>query len=479
MLRWALQRAMIGIVRGLHRSWLCSGFYSNGFSAVYALADCGFRGVRWVRRVAFSRAQAGAAALPLILALALAACTVGPDYSPAAAPVPTKFKELKGWKLAAPSDALDRGDWWAPYRDPKLDFLLRQVEISNQTVTAQAAAYEQARAVIREAQAALFPTSTGNYTYTRTRTGPNAGGGGNAAAALGAGSGALYTTTFVPQLAGSWDLDVWGKVRRQIEANTSAAQASDADLANVKLSEQTMLAIAYFNLHAADSLRDLLNRTVAEYKRNLGIVQNQYKAGYSVTSGDVATAEAQVLNAQAQLINVGVQRAQYEHAIAMLIGRPPAELTIAPHLFSGSIPKIPITVPSTLLERRPDIAAAERTMQQENALIGVAEAAFFPDISLSGVLQWIGKNPLPFNAANEVWSLGAAASQPLFDGGLRSAELDAARAVYWQSVANYRQTVLTAFQQVEDELAAIRILTQQLGWNGEQSRTHAQRWMSI
>ena len=161
MLRWALQRAMIGIVRGLHRSWLCSGFYSNGFSAVYALADCGFRGVRWVRRVAFSRAQAGAAALPLILALALAACTVGPDYSPAAAPVPTKFKELKGWKLAAPSDALDRGDWWAPYRDAKLDFLLRQVEISNQTVAAQAAAYEQARAVIREAQAALFPTSPG------------------------------------------------------------------------------------------------------------------------------------------------------------------------------------------------------------------------------------------------------------------------------------------------------------------------------
>ena len=200
MPRWALQRAMIGIVPGLHCSWSCSGFYSNGFSAVYALAHAGFRGVRWVRRGAFSRAQAGAAALALILGLSLAACTVGPDYSPEAAPVPTKFKELKGWKLAAPSDALDRGDWWAPYRDPKLDFLLRQVEISNQTVAAQAAAYEQARAVIREAQAALFPTLTGNYTYTRTRTGPNAGGGGNAAAALGAGPGALYTTTFVPQL---------------------------------------------------------------------------------------------------------------------------------------------------------------------------------------------------------------------------------------------------------------------------------------
>jgi NodT family efflux transporter outer membrane factor (OMF) lipoprotein len=413
-----------------------------------------------VRRAAFSRAQAcaaAAAALPLIFGLSLAACTVGPDYWRAAAPVPTKFKELKGWKLAAPSDALDRGDWWAPYRDAKLDFLLRQVEISNQTVAAQAAAYEEARALIRAAQAGLFPTLTGNYSATRTRTGSNAGGG------SGGRGGAIYTTTYVAQLSGGWDLDVWGKVRRQIEANTSAAQASDADLANAKLSAQAQLAIAYFDLRAADSLRDLLVRTVAEYKRNLGIVQNQYQAGYSVTSGDVATAEAQVLTTQSRLINVGVQRAQYEHAIAMLIGRPPAELTIAPHPLTGTIPKIPVTVPSTLLERRPDIAAAERIMQQENALIGVAEAAFYPDISLSGVLEWIGKNPLPFNAANEVWSLGAAAAQPLFDGGLRSAALDAARAVYWQSVANYRQTVLTAFAQVEDQLAAIRILTQQLG----------------
>jgi NodT family efflux transporter outer membrane factor (OMF) lipoprotein len=191
-------------------------------------------------------------------------------------------------------------------------------------------------------------------------------------------------------------------------------------------------------------------------------VQNQFNAGYSVTAADVATARAQVETTEAQLVNVGVQRAQYEHAIAILIGRPPAELTIASHLLPGGIPRVPATVPSTLLERRPDIANAERTMQQQNALIGVAEAAFYPDISLSGVLEWVGKNPLPFNVANEVWSLGAAASQPLFDGGLRSAQLDAARAVYWQSVANYRQTVLTAFQQVEDQLAAIRLLTQQL-----------------
>ena len=242
----------------------------------------------------------------------------------------------------------------------------------------------------------------------------------------------------------------------------AAAQANSADLANVKLSAQAQLAIAYFNLRAANSLRDLLNRTVAEYKRTLVITQNQYNAG-TVSRADVITAQTQVLNVEAQAINVGVQRAQFEHAIAILTGRPPAELTIAPHVLSGGIPKIPVVLPSTLLERRPDIAASERSMQQENALIGVAIAGYFPDISLSGVLQWIGKNPLPFDVSHEVWSLGAAAAQPIFNGGLTSAQVDVARAVYWQSVANYRQTVLTAFQQVEDELAAIRILTQQLG----------------
>ena len=405
-----------------------------------------------------------------ILALALTACAVGPDYKPAAAPVPTKFKELKGWKLATPSDALDRGDWWAPYRDYKLDSLLRQVEVSNQTVAAQAASYEQARAVIREAQAALFPTLTANYNYTRTRTGPNAGSGGtgglSSLSGLGgsaaSGGHGIYTTSIVPQLSASWDLDVWGKVRRQIEADTSATQSSKADLDNVKLSEQAMLATAYFNLRATDSLRALLSRTIVEYKKTLDVVTNQNKVGYSVTSGDVAAATAQLLSAQSQFINAGVARAQYEHAIAMLIGRPPAELSVGPIELSRGIPKIPVTVPSTLLERRPDIADAERTMQQGNALIGVAEAAFYPDISLSGMIEWVGKNPLPFNVANEVWSLGAAAAQPIFNGGLLSAELDAARASYWQSVASYRQTVLMAFQQVEDELAAVRILSQQL-----------------
>jgi NodT family efflux transporter outer membrane factor (OMF) lipoprotein len=395
---------------------------------------------------------------------ALGGCTVGPDYTAAAAPTPTHYKELKGWKVATPGNGPGGTEWWTLYRDPKLDTLIKQVEISNQTVAANAAAYEQARAIVREGQAALFPVVTGSYTATRTRTGPAALGTNSAfgpGVVGGSGSG-LYSTTFTPQLSASWDLDVWGKVRRQIESDVAGAQVSAADLAFTKLSEQGLLATAYFNLRTADSLYDLYARTVRAYKKTLDIVQNQFKAGYSVTLGDVATARAQVETTEALQINVGVQRAQYEHAIAMLIGRPPAELTIGHNALSGGIPKTPVAVPSTLLERRPDISASERMMQEENALIGVATAAYYPDISLSALLEWTGSKPFPFSVANEIWSLGAAGTQTIFNGGLTGAEIDAAKATYWQSVANYRQTVLTAFQQVEDELVAIRLMTQQL-----------------
>jgi NodT family efflux transporter outer membrane factor (OMF) lipoprotein len=403
-------------------------------------------GLRWAPQAKFRFALFG-----LVVSLELAACTVGPDYARAPAPVPEKFKELKGWKVATPSDTVERGAWWSVYKDTALNGLARQVEISNQTVAASAAAYEQARAVIREAQAGLFPTVTANYSVTRSHSG----------AAVGGAGVATTTTTYNPQANAAWTLDVWGSIRRQIEANTSAAQVSAADLANAKLSAQAQLAIAYFNLRAADSLRILLDKTAAEYKRTLEITKNQYGSG-TVTRADVIAAETQLLNVQAMAINVEVQRAQFEHAIAMLIGKPPAELTLARRALANSIPNIPVTIPSSLLERRPDIAAAERTMQQQNALIGVAVAAFYPTISLSGLIGFSGSRPLPFNVAHEVWSLGAAAAQTVFDGGLRSADLDAARAVYWESVANYRQTVLTAFQGVEDELSAIRVSTQAL-----------------
>jgi NodT family efflux transporter outer membrane factor (OMF) lipoprotein len=430
---------------------------------VNVLADRHWRRVRDERGTTVSQGRVRAACSLSLVALALAACAVGPNYKAAPAPVPTHFKELKGWKLATPSDALDRGDWWQVYRDPKLALLLRQVEVTNQNVAFQAAAYEQARAVIRQAQANLFPVITATYNGTHTHTGPGVAGSGSLT------SGRADTTIYTAQLSGTWDLDVWGKVRRQIEANTSAAQASAATLANVKLSQQSLLAIAYFNLRAEDDLADLLRRTLVQYRETQRVTQNKVDAGCCappltpVTPADLALAKAQVETTEATLINVGVLRSQNEHAIAMLIGRPPAELGIGHRPLSNNPPpRIPITVPSSLLERRPDVAFAERTMQQENALIGVAEAAFYPDLSLSGTLEWVGKTPFPFNVANEVWSLGGTASEVLFEGGLRSAQLDAARAVYWQSVATYRQTVLTAFQQVEDQLAAIHILSRQL-----------------
>jgi NodT family efflux transporter outer membrane factor (OMF) lipoprotein len=431
---------------------------------VYALAHAGLRQDGWVRRVAELRGRTCAPAF--LLAFLLTGCAVGPDYSREPAPVPTTYKELKGWKRATPSDDLARGNWWAPYRDSRLDALLREVEISNQTVAAAAAAYEQSRAIITEAQSALFPTATASYGVTRTRTGALAGTTGGSA--VGFGLGTRYTTQYSAPINGGWDLDVWGKVRRTIEADASLAQASAADLDNAKLSAQAQLATAYFNLLAADSLRDLLHRSAAQFRETYEITLNKYKAGYGpsattgTTSADVALAQSQVLAIEAQELSVGVQRAQFEHAIAVLIGRPPAELRIGPRLLGGRIPGIPVAVPSALLERRPDIAAAERTMQDNNAMIGVAEAAYFPDVSLSSMVQFIGPIPLPFTAARSIQQIGAAATQTLFNGGLTGAQVDAARAAYLQSVATYRQTVLTAFQQVEDGLAAIRIYTKQL-----------------
>ena len=395
------------------------------------------------------------AVVAMLLGPVLAACTVGPAYVPAPVAVPVQFKELPGWKAATPSDAIDRGAWWTVFKDKRLDALASQVEISNENVQAAAAAYDQARAIIRQAQANLFPTLTGGASVTRSyqRVNPATTGGQVSAS--------VYTTNYNWSGAGSWQPDVWGKVRRQIESNVAAAQVSAADLANAKLSAQATLAIAYFNLLATDSLRALLDQTVADYKRTLEIVRNQVANG-AVSRADQEAVETQLYSTQALATNTALQRAQFEHAIAVLIGRPPADLTIARRPLAQNIPKVPVTVPSSLLERRPDVAAAERQMQEQNALIGVAIAGYFPNITLGGAISLAGGAVFPFNVANTAWSLGAAATEVLFDGGLRGAQVDAARAVYWQSIANYRQTVLTAFQQTEDQLAAVRVLGQQL-----------------
>ena len=367
------------------------------------------------------------------------------------APTPAEFKELKGWKQATPRDEITRGAWWSVYRDPELDRLVSQVEINNQTVAAALASFEQAVALTRESQASLFPGVNAAYTWTRAGQGANFGSSGHATAA----------TNFYPQATVTWTIDVWGKIRRQIESNVAVAQTDSALYENAKLSAQAQLAIAYFNLRAQDSLKVLLERTIKVYKETLKITQNQYNGG-TVSKADLITAETQVLSTQAQAIQADVLRAQYEHAIAALIGRPPAELTIGPSALPHTPPGVPVSLPSALLERRPDIAAAERAMQEQNALIGVAVAAYYPQITFSASGGFEGKSMLPLLAANEIWSIGASAVDPLFDGGLRAAQLDAAKAIYRQAVANYRQTTLTAFQQVEDELAALRVLGREL-----------------
>lgn len=383
-------------------------------------------------------------------ALLASGCALGPDYKRPSAPVPAVYKEVKGWKLGAPSDHLERGPWWSIYRDPTLDAFIGQVEISNQTLAAAEAAYRQAAAIVQQARAALFPTVGLLYNPTRTYMGPMANG-----------TGASTTISRVTlETTGTWDVDIWGKVRRMVESDVGLAQASAADLANAKLSAQSQLAVAYFNLRAADSLRTLLERTVAQYKRTQAITENQYEQG-TVARSDVITAQTQVKTVEAQLINVGVQRAQFEHAIAVLMGKPPAEVTIRRAELGRQVPSVPPGLPSALLERRPDVAGAERRIAAQNALIGATVTAYFPDVTLSGFYGWIGPQLIPILVANEVWQIAGTATQTVVDGGLRRAQLAGAEASYYQAVATYRQTLLMAFQQVEDQLSNLRILGQQ------------------
>ena len=406
------------------------------------------------------------AALPLaMLAVAIAGCAVGPDYVLPPAPVPVAFKELEGWKIATPSDDLERGDWWSVYGDQMLDQLLRQVDVNNQNVAAAEAGFRRSTAMVQEARAGLFPILSATYSPNRWHEGPGAQ---EAFSGTPASNANTQTSVSLSPVL-SWNFDVWGKIRRQVESDIGAAQASAADLANIQLLARTQLSQAYFNLRSADSLQQLLDNTVTAYRKTYVIARARYKQG-TVSVYDVITAKTQVQTTLAQAIGVGIQRAQFEHAIAVLIGRPPADVSIPPAPLGRRIPLIPPSVPSALLERRPDIAAAERTISSQNALIGVAVAAYFPDLSLSGfgegVLNaatygWVGTQAFPIAVANEVWSVGLNVAEVVFEGGLRRGEVAAALASYYQSVASYRQTVLTAMQQVEDQLSNLRILAEQ------------------
>lgn len=403
----------------------------------------------------FSRFLAHALPLPLACALLLAGCAVGPDYKRPDAPVTEAFKEATDtttdanawrgdWKTAEPQDAVARADWWTVFGDPQLDALMSEVQISNQNIKAAEAQYRQAVAALQAARAGFLPTVDAQAGASRAR---------------GASGNTLNGQSLT--LGAAWEIDVWGRVRRQVESSEASAQASQADLASTLLSTQATLAQSFFLLRVADAQKALLDRTVADYQKSLQLVQNQYAAGTAQRS-DVLQSETQLKSAQAQQIDIQITRAQLEHAIAVLVGKPPAALSLAADDFGKAPPRVPAAVPSALLERRPDIGAAERRMASANAQIGVAQAAYYPTLSLSAsggltastLARWMS---LP----DRIWSIGGGLAGTLFDGGLRSAAKAQAVAAYDQTVANYRQTVLSAFQEVEDNLAAQRLLEQE------------------
>ncbi len=408
-----------------------------------------------------------------LAALALSACAVGPNYKRPPIDTGVAFKEAEGWTLAMPSDALDRGDWWTVFNDPTLDNLERQVEISNQNLAQAEAAYSQAKALVEQNQATLFPDVTAAGSATRSKT---------AAGNFGGGVSSSSTTTnqYGARLAAAWDIDVWGRIRREVEAAKDQAKASEADIANARLSAQITLANDYVQLREQDEAKRLLDQTIAGYARTLQITQNKFNAGVSGQS-DVLTAQTTLQSAQAQAVDLARTRAALEHAIAVLTGQPPSRLTIAPlPTFALVAPQVPVGVPSTLLERRPDVAAAERVMAAANAQIGVNIAGFFPDLSLSGNDGYsTSAVSRLFSAANNSWSLGATLTQTVFDAGATQGRVRASEAVYRQDVAGYRQTVLVALQQVEDAIAAIRVaeveeqLRQQASKEADQAETIA------
>ncbi len=387
--------------------------------------------------------------------VSLTGCAVGPNYQRPAAPVPPGFKEAEGWKPAAPAEPASGTSWWSVYEDPVLDDLEKRIDISNQTLKASEAAWRESRALVSEARAAYLPSV--GLTAGATRGGGRASGPGTGAAV----SAARPSTTFQVEATASWELDIWGKIRRTVEGQVANAQASEAQLAAARLSAQAALATDYIDLRVADETRALLDVTVTAYQRALDITRNQYKAGI-VAKADVITAQTQLGGAQSQQLAIGVTRATLEHAIAVLVGTAPADFSIAPAAFGALVPVAPAGVPSRLLERNPTVAAAERDMAAANARIGVAISAYFPDLTLSGLAGYAsGTASALFKAPSAVWSFGGNAGVTLFDFGLHAAQVRQSRAAYDVAVANYRQAVLVAFQQVEDQLATLRILEQQ------------------
>jgi len=385
----------------------------------------------------------------LVVLLITSGCSVGPDYKRPDAPVPSSYKELKDWREALPRDQEIKTNWWEAFGDSTLNSLAEQVNVSNQSIALAESQYRQAQALVQLARANYFPTVAAGASYTHT---------------LPSGGAGTYSAVDQHQVSlnAAWEVDLWGKVRRQVESSTASAEASFADLQAMRLSMQAELALNYFQLRILDAQKKNLEEAVGAYGKALELTQNRYNAGV-VAKADVAAAQTQLKSTQAQAIDVGVQRAQLEHAIAILIGKPPADFFLAPVTFAPPQIKIPVGIPSDLLERRPDIASAERKMAAANAQIGVAKAAYYPSISLSGSLGYASAELASlFTSPSFFWALGPMAlATTLFDAGARKAQTEQAIAAYDGTVAFYRQTVLTGFQDVEDNLAALRILDEE------------------
>lgn len=397
------------------------------------------------------------AASAVALAFAIGGCAVGPAYQTPPTPLPAHFKEAPGWLPAAPADGAERGAWWRVFDDPVLNGLMDAVEVSNQNVAAAASAYEQARALVREQRAALLPVVLLDGGASRSG-GRSAGAAGSAAAA----GGGRTSNSYQFGIGASWEPDVWGRLRASVSSASANAQASAADLGSARLAAQGELAINYFTLRLTDLQTDLLRDAIAGYRRVLQITRNRYDAGIAPKT-DVLQAETQLASAQADELGLARQRAQLEHAIAVLTGRLPSSFSLAPAPWKSVVPDVPAILPSALLQRRPDIAAAERRVAAANEQIGIARSAYFPSIGLDGSYgSSAGSVANLFNASSVLWSLGLSTVQTVFDAGATRARVASAAAAHEQAVARYRQAVLTAFQDVEDQLAATRVLVRQV-----------------
>jgi NodT family efflux transporter outer membrane factor (OMF) lipoprotein len=429
---------------------------------------------------------------PGVYLFLLSGCTVGPKYHPPSAtlqPPPIAYKELpkdsqnpNDWKVAQPQDAMLHGKWWEIYHDPELNALEEQLNINNQNIRQSFENFMEARALVAQARAQLFPTIAFAPSFQRSSSSSSLNSSSNSSSSGGGSSSGSSTgsarSTYTLPLEASWAPDLWGKVRNTIREFQYNAQLSAADLENERLTEQASLAVFFFELRGQDAVQKIFDATVEADKKSVDLTRARYETGVD-TEISLVQAENALQTAEAASTNLGIARAQFEHAIAMLIGTPASNFSMPVKPLDAAPPEIPVGVPSQLLERRPDIAASERNMASANAQVGIATAAFYPNLTLSaqGGLESSALKTL-FNASSRFWSVGPSVSETLFDAGLRRATVNQFVALYNANVAGYRQTVLNAFQQVEDNMAAVRILSREIQQQQDAEKS-AERFLEL